>query len=64
MQEKPPPKKRGRKSKKTLEAEAKLKNNATSEPVKVPKKRGRKPKGGIVVEEKKEKRQYRWDYKE
>lgn len=51
MQEKPPPKKRGRKSKKTLEAEAKLKNNTNSEPVKVPKKRGRKPKGGKVIQQ-------------
>ena len=45
MQEKPPPKKRGRKSKKTLEAEAKLKNNVVAEPVKVPKNVDENPKG-------------------
>ncbi len=51
-QDKPPPKKRGRKSKKTLEAEAKLQNNnTTNEKIKIPKKRGRKPKGGKVIQQ-------------
>ena len=47
-QEKPPPKKRGRKSKKTLEEEKRLGINQTKVE-KVPKKRGRKPKGGKVI---------------
>ena len=46
--DKPPPKKRGRKSKKTLEEEKRLGINQ-KKVEKIPKKRGRKPKGGKVI---------------
>ena len=47
--QKPPPKKRGRKSKKTLEEEKKLGIYKEKTEPKIPKKRGRKPKGGKVI---------------